>query len=93
MRAEAVNERLFGWMAAFRGGIRRVLRRDIFIRSERHIRLCETLSLGPRGFLAIVRVDDQRFLVGGTNQSLALLAELSRFPQAGAEAGGPPPLA
>lgn len=91
MRADAVNERLFGWMGAFRSGIRKLLSRDIFIRSERHLRLCETLSLGPRGFLAIVRVDDQRFLVGGTNQSLALLVELSRFPQRGA--GDPAPSA
>jgi len=57
---------------------KRLSRRDFLLRPERHLRLCETLSLGQRGFLAVVRFEEQRFLVGGTNQSLALLAELSR---------------
>jgi flagellar biogenesis protein FliO len=45
-------------------------------RRERNLRVCETLSLGSRGFLAVVRYEKQKFLVGGTNQSIAMLAEL-----------------
>ncbi len=52
--------------------------RGTFLRREpRRLRLCETLSLGNRGYLAVVRFEGQQFLVGGTNTSMALLAELS----------------
>lgn len=40
------------------------------------MRLCETLSLGDKRFLAVVRVEQQKFLVGGAGNSVALLAEL-----------------
>jgi flagellar biogenesis protein FliO len=45
-------------------------------RRERKMRLCETLSLGERRFLALVQVERQKFLVGGSGSSLALLARL-----------------
>ncbi len=45
-------------------------------RSPRQLRLCETLSLGERRFVAVVQVGQTRFLLGGTPQSLALLARL-----------------
>jgi len=54
-----------------------VLRLGFWRRPERNLRVCETLSLGSRGFLAVVRYQDQKFLVGGTNQSIAMLAELA----------------
>jgi flagellar biogenesis protein FliO len=38
--------------------------------------LCETLSLGEKRFVAVVRFEKRQFLVGGTGQSIALLAEL-----------------
>ena len=52
-------------------------RRRIWRRRVRRLCLCETLSLGNRGFIAVVRYDEQQFLVGGTNTSIALLAQLS----------------
>lgn len=48
----------------------------IWRRPTRKLKVCETLSLGNRGFLAVVRYQEQQFLVGGTNQSIAMLAEL-----------------
>ncbi len=46
-------------------------------RREGHVmRLCETLSLGDRRFLAVVVVEEQRYLVGGAGNSIALLAQL-----------------
>jgi flagellar biogenesis protein FliO len=45
-------------------------------RSERRLRLSETLSLGEKRFLAIVQFRHQEFLVGGTGNSIALLAKL-----------------
>jgi flagellar biogenesis protein FliO len=41
------------------------------------MRLCETLPLGDRRYLALVEVDGHRFLVGAAGNSLSLLARLS----------------
>ena len=49
-------------------------------RRERKMRLCETLSLGERRFLALVLVERQKFLVGGSGNSVALLARLPSEP-------------
>ena len=46
------------------------------IRKPRRLRVCETLSLGDRRFLAVVEFDHQEFLVGGTGSSLELMARL-----------------
>ncbi len=54
----------------------RLLASSRFKRNPGRLELCETLSLGNRGFLAVVRCEGQRFLVGGTNSSLAMLAQL-----------------
>jgi flagellar biogenesis protein FliO len=45
-------------------------------RRPRQLRLCETLALGEKKFLAVVEFKHQRFLVGGTSATLSLLAEL-----------------
>lgn len=55
----------------------RIPRGRFWKRHPRRLRLCETLSLGNRGFLAVVRYERQQFLVGGTNSSIAMLAQLS----------------
>jgi flagellar biogenesis protein FliO len=45
-------------------------------RKVRRLRVCESLSLGERRFLAVVEFDHQEFLVGGSGNSLELLARL-----------------
>jgi flagellar biogenesis protein FliO len=45
-------------------------------RHVRHLALLETLSLGERRFLAIVRCGGERFLLGATGNSIALLTRL-----------------
>jgi hypothetical protein len=45
-------------------------------RPPRRLRLSETLALGERRFVAVVEFDRSRFLVGGTANSLVLLARL-----------------
>jgi flagellar biogenesis protein FliO len=50
--------------------------RAVTSRKARRLRVCETLSLGERRFLAIVEFDRQEFLVGGSGNSLELLARL-----------------
>lgn len=56
-------------------------------RQQKTMRLCETLALGDRRFLAVVTVDDQRFLVGGAAGSIALLAQLPSGKQQGEASG------
>jgi flagellar biogenesis protein FliO len=50
-------------------------------RAPRRLRLCESLPLGERRFVAVVEFERARFLVGGTPSSLVLLSRL-------ADAGG-----
>jgi flagellar biogenesis protein FliO len=45
-------------------------------RPQKQLRLCETLGLGERRFLAVVQFEQQKFLIGGTGSSVALLANL-----------------
>ena len=45
--------------------------------SQKHLRISETVPLGDKRFLALVQVDDERFLVGGAANSIAMLARLS----------------
>ncbi len=51
-------------------------RRAAKARKARRLRVCETLSLGERRFVAVIEFDRQEFLVGGTGNSLELLARL-----------------
>jgi flagellar biogenesis protein FliO len=57
-----------------------ISRRMTRAREPKRLRLCETLSLGNRGYVAVVRYRHQQFLVAGTSSSIALLAELSSQP-------------
>ena len=45
-------------------------------RTPRRLRLCESLPLGERRFVAVVEFEQTRFLLGGTSASLVLLARL-----------------
>jgi len=66
-------------------------------RSPRRLRLCETLPLGDRRFVAVVEFEGARFLLGGTATTLVLLSRLEHgasreqpevdFPLAGESAG------
>lgn len=47
-------------------------------RAPRRLRLCESLPLGERRFVAVVEFERSRFLVGGTSASLVLLARLEK---------------
>ena len=45
-------------------------------RRERELQICETLSLGDKRTLLVVRYGAHRFLIGATNQSISLLDRL-----------------
>jgi len=68
-----------GWI---RGWWRRAL--HLSRRPPRRLRLCESLPLGERRFVAVVEFESSRFLLGGTAGSLVLLARLEDSPAPGA---------
>lgn len=45
-------------------------------RRQRAMQLCETLPIGERRFLLLVKVEEQKFLVGAAGSSISLLAKL-----------------
>ena len=45
-------------------------------RAPKRLRLCESLPLGERRFVAVVEFEQNRFLLGGTPSSLVLLSRL-----------------
>lgn len=46
--------------------------------ARQHLRVCETVSLGEKRFVAVVQVDQERFLVGGAANCIAMLARLAQ---------------
>jgi len=44
---------------------------------QKRLRVCESVSLGEKRFLAIVRVDSESFLLGGSTGSVSMLAKLN----------------
>jgi flagellar biogenesis protein FliO len=80
MEADAVSQVTPHPQAAWAIAVRNLwqwARRNIKVRkAPRRLRVCETLSLGERRFLAVIEFDHQEFLVGGTGNSLELLARL-----------------
>jgi len=72
----------WGWI----GGrwIRGWWRRNVHLsrRPPRRLRLCESVPLGDRRFVAVVEFENSRFLLGGTAGSLVLLARLKDGPAA-----------
>lgn len=44
--------------------------------AKKRLRVCETVSLGEKRFIAVVQVDGEQFLVGGSSSSVSTLAHL-----------------
>ena len=51
--------------------------------SAKRLRLSEMVSLGEKRFVALVRVEDREFLVGGAASGLSLLAQVGTASQSG----------
>jgi len=66
-------ERILHWVAGAGRHVAGTLKTQ---RSAKAMRLCETISLGDKRFLAIVQVDEERILIGGSASSVALLTRL-----------------
>ena len=46
--------------------------------TKKRLRVCETVSLGEKRFVAVVEIDGEQFLVGGAAGSVATLARLEK---------------
>jgi hypothetical protein len=49
-------------------------------KNPHRLRLCESLSLGEKRFVAVIQYEGQQFLIGGGASSLSLLARLGEAP-------------
>lgn len=66
-------------MQFVRGAFLKIARPSTWKR-RRELRVCETISLGNRNFLAVVGYQEQRFLIAGTASSVSLLADVTDEP-------------
>lgn len=57
-------------------GLKWIMQRATAQPARKNLRICETLSLGEKRFVAVVQVDDERFLIGGSSSSVSLLTRL-----------------
>jgi flagellar biogenesis protein FliO len=57
-------------------GFLRGCRRWLLRQPSRRLRLCESLALGEKRFVAVVQFEKLRYLVGGTGSSITMLSQL-----------------
>jgi len=48
--------------------------------NKKYLRVCENVSLGDKRFIAVIQVGQERFLVGGAANSIAMLTKLEASP-------------
>lgn len=62
-----------GMLMRWLNGLAKALRGIKIRKRDRSLRLCETLPLGDKRFLAVVQFNDQRLLIGATTHSISVL--------------------
>ncbi len=68
---DSIARHIWAWVKA---------KRALQLRSKR-LTVTETVSLGDKRFVSIVKVDDRHFLIGGSASSINLLTDLPGHPQ------------
>jgi flagellar biogenesis protein FliO len=58
------------------GALRWIMQRVKVQPTRKNLRICENISLGEKRFVAVVQVDQERFLIGGSSSSVSLLTRL-----------------
>jgi flagellar biogenesis protein FliO len=58
------------------GALKWIMQRARAQQSRKNLRVCETVSLGEKRFVAVVQVDEERFLIGGSASAVSLLTRL-----------------
>jgi len=56
--------------------VRKAVRHVRVRRTQRSLRVCESLALGDRRFLLLVQCDRRRYLIGAATQSITLVDRL-----------------
>ena len=52
------------------------LQRVTVKQARKNLKVCENVSLGEKRFVAVIQVDGERFLIGGSSSSVSLLTRL-----------------
>jgi hypothetical protein len=60
------------------------LQKRYTLRATRQLRVSETVSLGEKRFVAILHVEDRKFLIGGGASNVALLTQLDAVTESAA---------
>jgi hypothetical protein len=68
-----VMKQIGDWLAF---GWNRARQQVRFEQRRKRLRVCESLSLGEKRFVALIEVDGEQFLIGGATSGLATLARL-----------------
>jgi flagellar biogenesis protein FliO len=74
--SESVGASESAWPARWFAALSSLVRSLRITRRDRTLRVCETLPLGDKRFLAVVQCEGRRFLIGGTHHSISLLDRL-----------------
>jgi flagellar biogenesis protein FliO len=53
-----------------------MLQRVTVKQARKNLKVCENISLGEKRFVAVIQVDEERFLIGGSSSSVSLLTRL-----------------
>ena len=89
MKTDALPTQIGSVTGFFRSALSQLSRPALWKR-RRDLRICETLSLGNRNFVAVVGYQEQRFLIAGTSTSIALLADVTNDGDLENDDGGEP---
>jgi hypothetical protein len=71
---EVKSTEILSWLAGAWNWMRQQLGSR---QSRKRLRVCESVSLGEKRFVAVIEVDGEQFLVGGASSSVATLARLA----------------
>jgi hypothetical protein len=77
--SSATNESSISPITTRPGTLKRALRwlqKNYSQRTSKQLRVCETVSLGEKRFIAIIHVENRKFLIGGGASNVALLTQL-----------------
>ncbi len=73
---EASSMRSMAWVAQLRRMGAWVLRQPVLQPKLRRLQVQETVQLGEKRFVSILRVDGEQFLIGGSSAGVTLLAAM-----------------
>lgn len=64
------------WLVRIWNAFQWMLQRVTVKQARKNLKVCENVSLGEKRFVAVIQVDEERFLIGGSSSSVSLLSRL-----------------